>query len=62
MSLRTWIEEHSFLAMWLILAVGMVAIFLVASRSAALLVHQRVFMALACVGLAGLCAWIIHWE
>ncbi len=62
MSLRSWFEEHSFLTMWVILAVGMVAIFLLASRGAELLLRERVFMAAACVGLAGLCAWIIHWE
>ncbi len=61
-SLRQWVEQHPFLSMWAVLAVGMVAIFLLSSRSVALLLSQRLFMALACVVLAGLCTWIISWE
>ena len=56
------IEEHPFLAMWVILSVGMVAIFLLTSRDVALLLSQRLFMAAACVVVAGLCAWIVSWE
>jgi dephospho-CoA kinase len=61
-SWRSLIEEHPLLAMWAILAVGMVAIFLVTSRGVDLLLSQRLFMAGACVVLAGLCTWIISWE
>jgi dephospho-CoA kinase len=61
-SLRQWVEKHIFLSMWAVLAVGMVVIFLLSSRSVALLASQRLFMALACVGLAGVCTWIISWE
>ncbi len=61
-SLRQWVEQHPFLSMWAVLAVGMVAIFWVASRDVELLLSQRLFMAAACVGLAGLCTWIISWE
>jgi len=57
-----FMDEHPRLSMWVLLAVGMVAIFLVTSRDVELLPTQRLFMALACVGLAGLCSWIIHWE
>ncbi len=59
---RQWAEQHPFVSMWIVLAVGMVAIFWVASRGVDLLPSQRLFMALACVGLAGLCTWIISWE
>jgi hypothetical protein len=59
---RSLMEEHPVLTMWAILAVGMVLIFLVTSRGVDLLPSQRLFMALACVATAGLCAWIIHWE
>lgn len=62
MSWRRLFDEHPFLTMWAILAVGMVAIFLVTSRDVALLPSQRLFMALACVALAGLCTWIVSWE
>jgi dephospho-CoA kinase len=61
-AVRKWIDAHPFLTMWVILAIGMVAIFLVTSRGVELLPTQRLFMALACVGLAGLCTWIITWE
>lgn len=61
-SWRNFIEEHPNLTMWAVLAVGMVIIFLVTSRDTDLLPSQRLFMAGACVGLAGLCAWIIGWE
>ena len=59
---RNWMESHPYLTMWAILAVGMVAIFVIASRGVALLPSQRLFMAWACVVLAGLCTWIISWE
>lgn len=61
-SWRKFMDEHPFLTMWAILAVGMVAIFLVTSRDVELLPSQRLFMAVACVLLAGLCAWIVSWE
>jgi dephospho-CoA kinase len=59
---RRLLDEHPFLTMWAILAVGMVAIFLLTSRDVSLLPSQRLFMALACVALAGLCTWIVTWE
>jgi len=62
MSVRQWVDEHPFLSMWAILAVGMVAIFLITARNVELLLTQRLFMALACVALAGLCTWIVSWE
>jgi dephospho-CoA kinase len=61
-SWRDWMDEHPFLSMWVILAVGMVAIFLVTARDVDLLLTQRLFMAAACVVLAGLCTWIVSWE
>ena len=61
-SWRRFVDEHPFLTMWAVLAVGMVAIFLVTSKDVDLLPSQRLFMALACVGVAGLCTWIISWE
>jgi hypothetical protein len=59
---RKWMDEHPFWTMWAVLAVGMVAIFLVTSRGVDLQLNQRVFMAIACVLLAGLCTWIVSWE
>ena len=45
-----------------ILAIGMVAVLLVAAREAELLLGQRFFLMAATVVLAGLCAWIIGWD
>jgi dephospho-CoA kinase len=61
-SLQKWIEEHPSLTMWVVLSVGMVAIFGYTSRGVPLLWHQRFFMAIACVVLAALCTWIVNWE
>jgi dephospho-CoA kinase len=61
-SWRELIEEHPYLTMWAVMAIGFVAIFLLTSQSADLLPSQRLFIAVACVALAGLCSWIISWE
>ena len=61
-SWREWVDEHPFLSMWALLAAGMVAIFLITARDVALLPTQRLFMAAACVLLAGLCTWIVSLE
>lgn len=61
-SLLKWMDEHPFLSMWVILGIGMVVIFLATSREVDMLPRQRLFMSLACVVLAGLCAWIASWE
>ncbi len=63
--MSSWLKfmnEHPFLTMWAILAIGMVVILLITSRNVDLLPSQRLFMAVACVLLAGLCAWIVSWE
>jgi dephospho-CoA kinase len=61
-SWRNLIEQHPYLTMWAVMAIGFVAIFLLTSRTADLLPSQRLFMATACVAVAGLCSWIISWE
>jgi len=60
--LRESAQAHPRLFVWLALAIGMVAILLWASRGQPLLPQQRLVLAAATVGLAGLCTWIIHWE
>lgn len=55
-------EQHPYLVSWAILAVGMVAILLVASRDVALELSQRFWLVVATIGLAGLCVWILSWE
>ncbi len=61
-SWRKFVDAHPRLAMWAVLAVGMVVIFLLTSRDVDLEVSQRLFMALACVAVAGISTWIVHWE
>ncbi|MFH1086638.1 MAG: hypothetical protein V1772_12865 [Chloroflexota bacterium] len=60
--LRGWVGRHPRLANWLVLAVGMVAIFLWAARGQELTFGQTLGLAGACVLLAGACVWIIGWE
>ncbi len=55
-------EAHPRLLTWVVLAVGMVATLLWASHAQPLLLQQRLVLVAATVGLAGLCAWIMHWE
>jgi hypothetical protein len=55
-------DAHPRLLTWLVLAVGMVAILLWATRDVELLTGQRLALAVATVVLAGLCAWIVGWE
>ncbi|MCL6431324.1 MAG: hypothetical protein K6V36_10795 [Anaerolineae bacterium] len=55
-------DAHPRLLTWAVLAIGMVPILLWASRDVSLLLHQRLVLVAATIGLAGLCAWIIGWE
>ena len=48
--------------MWAALAVGMVAILVIAARSVGFTAGQWAALIAATVALAGLCAWIISWE
>jgi hypothetical protein len=45
-----------------VLAVGMVAMLLYASRDVDLLASQRLALVVATIGLAGACTWILTWE
>lgn len=60
--MRDWWNNHPYLASWLLLAAGMVAILLVSSREVDLLPLQRFWLVIATAGLAALCIWIISWE
>ena len=55
-------DTHPRLLTWLVLAVGMVAILLWATRDVELLAGQRLALVVATVILAGLCSWIVGWE
>ncbi len=60
--LKSWASRHPKLAAWIVLAVGMVIILIIAARDVGLLWNQWLFLILATIGLAGLCVWIIGWE
>jgi thiamine transporter ThiT len=60
--LRAWVRDHPRLASWLVLSLGMIALFLIAARGKGLTAGQLINLCLICVGVAGLCAWIIGWE
>ncbi|OGO04931.1 MAG: hypothetical protein A2Y73_06820 [Chloroflexi bacterium RBG_13_56_8] len=61
-ALRTFFSKYPRLASWAILSVGMGAILLFSAQGKGLTVGQVAWLCLACVGLAGACAWIIGWE
>ena len=56
------LTQHPFVAAWVLLAIGMVAILLWTSHDAHLLPTQLAFLVCATVLLAGACVWIISWE
>jgi hypothetical protein len=60
--IRGFLSSHPRIAMWIVLAVGMVIILLWAARDVDLLLRQRLALVVATIGLAGLCVWIIGWE
>ena len=60
--MQQWWSRHPALGSWFLLAAGMVAILLVASRDVPLLTIQRFWLVVATILLAALCAWIISWE
>jgi hypothetical protein len=61
-ALKTFASQHSRLTAWIVLAVGMVAILLWASKDVGLLPTQLLALVVATIVLAGLCVWIIGWE
>ena len=60
--MRAWVERHPNLTTWAALSVGMVIIMAWSARTVALTNTQRLWLGVATVLLAGLCAWIISWE
>ena len=61
-SFKRLAEKHPRITTWIVLAIGMVIVFLWASRDVELLWYHRAAMAVSCIGLAGVCAWITGWE
>ena len=61
-SIRKAWEAHPNLLSWLVLAIGMVIIVVIAARSVGFNAGQWAALILATIGLAGLCVWIVSWE
>jgi len=59
--LRRFWDEHPRLSMWIILAIGMVVIMIVAARHVGFTPAQWAWLIAATIGLAGVCTWIITW-
>jgi drug/metabolite transporter (DMT)-like permease len=55
-------NQHPNLLMWAALALGMVAVLLVAARDVGFTTGQWAALLGATIALAGLCVWIISWE
>lgn len=62
MVLKEWAGRHPRLAMWAVLAIGMVVILIWSAWDVGLLPGQWSALIVAVILLAGLCAWIIGWE
>ena len=60
--LRKLWAAHPNLLSWLLLAVGMVIIVVLAARGVGFKPAQWAALIAATIGLAGLCVWIISWE
>jgi len=60
--IRQLFEAHPRLMAWLLLAIGMLIVFLITSASVPFTPAQRIITAGTVVALAGLCVWIIFWE
>ncbi|GIW08354.1 MAG: hypothetical protein KatS3mg060_3159 [Dehalococcoidia bacterium] len=60
--LRNFYTRHPNLVMWLVLAVGMVAMLVWSAKDVGLLPSQMAALIVSTIVLAGLCVWIINWE
>ena len=58
---KAW-NTHPNLISWLVLAIGMVIIVVIAARNVGFEPGQWAALILATIGLAGLCVWIVSWE
>lgn len=61
-SLQNFAQKHPNLLSWIVLAVGMVIILLLAARDVGFQTTQWLALIAASIALAGACVWIISWE
>ncbi len=60
--LKNFYQNHPVLSQWIVLAVGMVVILILAAKDQNFTLRQWLALITATVVLAGLCVWIINWE
>jgi hypothetical protein len=61
-ALIAWGKKHPYLAAWIALAVGMVALLVWEARDVGLQPGQWAALIVATVLVAGACIWIISWD
>ena len=61
-NLKNMFEARPRLWSWIILALGMVVLLLIAAKDVPLELSQRSALVIATIALAGLCVWIIDLE
>ena len=60
-ALKQWVLNHTNLAAWIVLAVGMNAILIFEARDVGLLPMQWFWLILITTLVAGACIWIVSW-
>lgn len=61
-SVKEFVTRHPRLSAWIVLAIGMVIMLVIAARNVGLLPGQWVALTVTTIILAGLCVWIIYLE
>ena len=56
-----WFKQNQTISMWLVLAIGMIAILTYEARDVGLEPSQWFWLIVITAGVAGLCIWIITW-
>lgn len=60
--LKDFYTRHPNIVMWVVLAIGMVAMLVFSAKDVGLLPTQMAALIVSTILLAGLCVWIINWE
>lgn len=60
--MMNWCRAHPNLTSWLVLSVGFLVVLAWSAADVGLGTAQWLWLAVATVSTAGLCAWIISWE
>lgn len=60
--MKEFVTRHPRLSAWIVLAIGMVIMLVIAARNVGLLPGQWVALIVTTIILAGLCVWIIYLE